>query len=141
MSKSAKTKVNEQFAGESHQLRVQKIHTIRAAMAGLVYRAGKVTTSKRRQFQVRLNRAQLGATKWSEADRQRAMERLEHEIYHMTPVKHKLFDKLFQHHELQLLQEVWTKATGPRRTFTKRMAPMRSAAEEEVYGAVNMTTN
>ena len=54
MSKSAKAKVDEQLATESHQLREQKIHKIRAAMEVLVYGAEKVTTSKRRQFQIRL---------------------------------------------------------------------------------------
>jgi len=57
MSKSAKAKVNEQLARESHPLREQKIHKFRAAMEVLVYRADMVTTSKRRQFQVHLNRA------------------------------------------------------------------------------------
>jgi len=141
MLKSAKAKVDEQLATESHQLREQMIHTIRAAMEVQVYRAEKVTTSKRRQFQVRLNRAQQAATKWSEADRQRAIERLEREIHQMTPVKRKLFDKLFQHHEQQLLQEVGTKATGPRSIFAKKLAQIKTAAEEEVYGAVNLTAD
>jgi len=57
MSKSAKAKVNEQLARESHPLQEQKIHKIRAAMEVLVYRADMVTTSKQRQFQVHLNRA------------------------------------------------------------------------------------
>jgi hypothetical protein len=141
MSKSAKAKVDEQLATESHQLREQKIHKIRAAMEVLVYGAEKVTTSKRRQFQVRLKIARQAATKWSEADRDRAIERLEREIHQMTPVKRKLFDKLFQHHQRQLLQEVGTKATGPRSTFAKKLAQMKTAAEEEVYGAVNMTAD
>jgi len=64
------------------------------------------------------------ATKWSDADWQRAKERLEREIHQVTPVECKLFDKLFQHHEGQLLQEVWTKATGPRSTFAKKLAEM-----------------
>jgi len=90
LSKSAKAKVDELLATESHQLRQQKIHRIRAAMDVQVYGAEKVTTSKRRQFQVRLNRAQQAATKWSEADRQRAIERLEREIHQMTRVKRML---------------------------------------------------
>jgi len=57
MSKSAKAKVDEQLATESHQLREQIIHKIRAAMEVQVYGAEIVTTSKRREFQVRLNRA------------------------------------------------------------------------------------
>jgi hypothetical protein len=59
----------------------------------------------------------------------------------MTPVKHKLLDKLFQHHERQLLQEFGTKATSPRSTFAKKLTQMKIAAEEEVYGAVNMTAD
>jgi len=46
MSKSAKAKVDEQLATESHQLREQKIHKICAAMEVQVYGAEKVTTSK-----------------------------------------------------------------------------------------------
>jgi len=55
MLKSAKAKVDVLLAMESHQLRKQKIHTIRAAMEALVYGAEKVSTTKRRQLQVRLN--------------------------------------------------------------------------------------
>jgi hypothetical protein len=72
MSKSAKAKVNELLAMESHQLWEQYIHTIRAAMEVLVYRAQKVTISKRRQFQVHLKSAWQATTKWSEVDLQRA---------------------------------------------------------------------
>jgi len=59
----------------------------------------------------------------------------------MTPVKRKLFDKLFQHPERQLLEAVGTKATGPRSIFAKKFAQMKTAAKEEVYGAVNMTAD
>jgi len=141
MTKSAKAKVDELLARESHHLREQKIHKIRAAMEVQLYGAEKVTTSKRTQFQVRLNRARQAATIWSDADRQRAIERLEHEIHQVTPAKRKLFDKLFQHHERQLLQEVGTKATRPRSIFAKKLAEMKTAAEEEAYGAVNMTAD
>jgi len=57
MSKPAKAKVDDLLAMESHQLREQKILKIRAVMEALVYGAEKVSTTKRRQFQVRLNRA------------------------------------------------------------------------------------
>jgi len=57
MSKSAKANVDDLLANESHQLCEQKIHKIRAAMEAVVYGAEKVSTAKRRQFQVRLNRA------------------------------------------------------------------------------------
>jgi len=141
MSKSAKAKVDELLARESHHLREQKIYKIRAAMEVQLYGAEKVTTSKRRQFQVRLNRARQAATIWSDADWQRAIERLERVIHQVTPAKRKLFDKLFQHHERQLLQEVGTKASGPRSIFAKKLAEMKTAAEEEAYGAVNMTAD
>jgi len=55
MLKSVKAKLDEHLATESHQLREQKIHKIRAAIEVQVYKAEKVTTSKRRHFQVRLN--------------------------------------------------------------------------------------
>jgi len=50
MLMSAKAKVNEMLAGESHQLREQKTHAMCAVMDVLVYRAQNVTTSNRRQF-------------------------------------------------------------------------------------------
>jgi len=46
MSKSAKAKVDELLARESHHLREQKIHEICAAMEVQLYGAEKVTTSK-----------------------------------------------------------------------------------------------
>jgi hypothetical protein len=55
MSKSVKAKVDELLARESHHLGEQMIHKIRAAMEVQLYGAEKVTTSKQRQFQVRLN--------------------------------------------------------------------------------------
>jgi len=57
----------------------------------------------------------------------------------MTPVKRMLFDKLFQPHQRKMLLEVGTKATGPRGIFAKNLAQIKTAAKEEVYGAVNMT--
>jgi len=55
---------------------------------------------------------------------------LEREIHQVTPAERKLFDKLFQHHERQLLQEVRTKAIGPRSIFAKKLAQRETAAEE-----------
>ena len=63
------------------------------------------------------------------------------QIQHVTSAKCKHFDKLFQHHQQQLLAEVGTVATGPRRTFPTKLVHRRSAAEEEVYGVVNITAN
>jgi len=74
MLKSAKAKVNIMLASKSHHLREHKIHKLCAAMEVQVYVAEKVTTLKRRQFQVRLTRAQQVATRWSEVDRERAIE-------------------------------------------------------------------
>jgi len=81
MLKSAKAKVDEQLATESHQLREEKIHKVHAAMEVQVYRAEIVTTSKRRQFLMLLKSAKPVATKWSEADRDRAIEQLVHKIH------------------------------------------------------------
>jgi len=141
MSKSAKDKVDDLLAMESHQLRDQKIHKIPTAMEALEYGAEKVSPTKCRQFQVRLNRARQVATTWSDAECQKAIERLECEIHQVTPVEHKLCDQLFQHHERQLLQEVGTKATGPTSIFAKELAIITAAAEDEAYVAANMTTN
>jgi hypothetical protein len=46
MSKSAKAKLDDKLATETHQLREHKIHKIHVAMEVLVYGAEKVTTSK-----------------------------------------------------------------------------------------------
>jgi hypothetical protein len=139
--KSAKAKVDELLAKESHQLREQKIHQIRAAMEALVYGAEKVSWTKCRQFQVCLNSVQQAATTWSDADRQKAIKRLERKIHQVTPAKGKLFNKLLQHHERQLLQRVGTKVTGPRHIFAKQLELMKTAAEDEAYGAANRTTD
>jgi hypothetical protein len=85
--KSAKVKVHDLLATESHQLHEQKIHTIRAAMEALVYGAEKVSTTKRRILQVCLNRARQAATTWSDADCPKAIERFEREIHELTPAK------------------------------------------------------
>jgi hypothetical protein len=98
MSKSAQAQVDELLARESHQLREQKICKICASMEVQVYGAEKVTT-KRRQFQVRLNGARQRPTRCSNAGRQRAIDRFVREILQVSPVKRKLFEKLFQHHK------------------------------------------
>jgi hypothetical protein len=69
MSKSAKAKVDDLLERESQLLREQKIHKIRTAMEALVYGAEIVSTTNRRQFEVRLNSARQAATTWSDADR------------------------------------------------------------------------
>ena len=57
MWKSAKAKTDDLVETESHQLHEQKIHKICAAMEVLEYGAEKVSSTKRRQFQVCLNGA------------------------------------------------------------------------------------
>jgi DNA-binding LacI/PurR family transcriptional regulator len=57
MAKSAKATVDELLGRESHHLQAQKIHRIHAAMELQLDWAERGTTSKRRQFQVRLRRA------------------------------------------------------------------------------------
>ena len=141
MSKSAKAKVDNLLATESHQLREQKIHKICAAKEALMYGADKVSSTKCNQFQLRLNRARQAATTRSDADRQKAIERMEHEIHHVTHAQCKLFDNLFQHHEGQLSEEVGTKATGPRSIFAKKLARTKTAAEDEAYRAGNMSSD
>jgi len=74
MSKSAKAKVDDLLATDSHQLHEQEIHIIRAAIEALVYGAEHVFSTKCRQYQVRLNEARHAATTWSDADRQQAIE-------------------------------------------------------------------
>jgi hypothetical protein len=39
------------------------------------------------------------------------------------------------------LQEVGTKTTGPRSIFAQKLAQIKTTAEEEAYGVVNMTAN
>ena len=141
MSKSSKAIVDDLLATESHQLRKQWIHKIRAAMEALVFGAETVSTTKRTQFQVHLNRARQAATAWSDAERQKAIEQLERAIHHVTPAKRKVFDKLFQCHEQQLLPDVGTKPTGPRSKFSKELALKKTAAEDEAYRAANMTAD
>jgi hypothetical protein len=129
------------LARESHHLQEQMIHKIRAPIGVQLYGAQQVTASKRRKFLLRPNRVWQAATTWSDADQQRAIERLQREIHQVTPAKHKLFDKLFQHQERQLLQEVRTKATGPRSIFAKTLAHMNTGAEEEACWAGNITAD
>jgi len=93
------------------------------------------------QFQVCLNRSWQVATKWSDADRQRTKEQLERKFHQLTFVKCKLFDKLFQYHLQQLLQEVGTMATGPRSSFAKKLIQTRTTTEEDISGVGNMTAD
>jgi len=108
-------------------------------MEVLVYRAGNDSTTNQRQVLVSLNWARQAGTKWSDADCQMATVQLECKIYQGTPVKWKLVNKLSQHHEQQLFQEVETKATGPWRIFAKTLAQIKTAAAEEAHGVAHMT--
>jgi hypothetical protein len=85
--------------------------------------------------------ARIAATTWSDADRQKAIKQLERQIHQVTPAKCNLFNKVFQHHRRQLLQEVGKKATGPKSIFNKHCAPMQTAAEDKAYRAANMAAN
>jgi hypothetical protein len=68
-------------------------------METLVVGAENVSSTKRIQFRVHLNRAWQAAISWSDADSQKAIERLEHETHHVTPAQHHHFDKLFRDQE------------------------------------------
>jgi len=103
-------------------------------------RGRNVYNSTYRQLQVRLNSTRQAATKWSDVDQQRAKEWLEGEIHPVTPVKHKVIDKLFQHHEWQLRHGVGTKATSTRSIVTEKPAHITMAGGGEVYRTTNMTT-
>jgi len=92
MLKSAKARVDEEVARESHQLQIERIDKIHTAMNVQVYGAEKVTRTECRQFQVCLNTALQTATKWSDADWESATERLDDEIQQGRPVKPKLFN-------------------------------------------------
>jgi uncharacterized protein (DUF736 family) len=133
MLKSAKAKLDKLVSIQSRQLWEQKIYTICAAMKTLVYGVEMVSTTKHMQFQVSLNRAQQAATTWSDADGQKAIEQLELKIHHITLAKAKLFDKLFHCHERQLLQQVWTRATGLRSTFHTKLRIIQIASEDKGY--------
>jgi hypothetical protein len=61
MSTTWKAKVDDLCATESLQLSKNKIYKMRAAIKALEYGAEKVSSTKRRQFQVCLNRAQQAA--------------------------------------------------------------------------------
>jgi hypothetical protein len=73
--------VDDLLAMESNLLREQRIHKIRAAMEALVYGAEMGSTTKRRQFQLGLNRARQAVMTWSDADRPKEIERLDREIH------------------------------------------------------------
>jgi hypothetical protein len=66
--KSTKAKEDGLLAMESHQLCEEKIHNVGAGIEALLYGAEKVSTTKRKQFQVHLNRVRQVATTWSIAD-------------------------------------------------------------------------
>jgi len=141
MSQYVKPNVDDLLAPEYYQLHEHTIHKIGAAMEALVHGAEKVCSTKRRQFQVHLNRARQAVTTSSDAERQMAIKRFARKIHLVTPAICNLFDKLLQHHERQLYQEVASKATSPRSVFAKQLALMKTAAQDEALGAANMTTD
>ena len=60
-------------------------------------------------------------------------------MHQVTPAKRKIFDKFFQHHVRYLLQEVETKAIGPRSILAKQLAQMKTAVADEAYRLANIT--
>jgi len=141
MSKSAEAKVDNLLATEFHQLCERNIDKTRAAMEALVYEAEKVSMTKCRDFHGYLNRARDTTTTRSDADCQEAIERLEREIHQVTPDKLNLFDKLFQHHEQQLLQEVGTNATSTGSVFTKQLPLINPDDKDEACGVATSTAD
>jgi len=141
MSNSAKATVHDLLPRESQQLCEQQIHKICAAMEVPVYGAENISTAKHRQIKVHLIRARQAATTWSEVDRQKVIERLEHKIHQTTPAKCMLLHKLFQRHDRQYLLEVGTKSTTPKCEFSKELTLMKADTEEEACGVANMTGN
>jgi len=140
ISNTAKAKVDKCCATQSQQLQEHEIHEIRAGMEVQMDKAEKVSTPIWRQFQVHLDLAWQAATKWSYPDQRWAKERLEHEIYQVTPVKYKTFNQLLQCHKQQLLQEVGTKATSPSSTLANNLVQIKTVTEEEVSIAATMTS-
>jgi len=118
MAKSAQAKVDDLLAMESYQFRKQKLHNIHAAMEALVYGAEKVSSTKCRQFQVRLNRAWQAATTWTDADLQKAIERLEREIHRVTPGKCNLFDNF-----ANIMSDNYCRKLGPRQPVPEAFSP------------------
>jgi hypothetical protein len=78
---------------ETYQLHKQQIHKIHAALVPLVYGAETCSATKPREFQVHLRGAHQAETTQLDANRRRAIERLEHEIHQVIPAKCKVFDK------------------------------------------------
>jgi len=141
MSKSAMAIVDDLLATESHQLFEHKIHNIRPALEVPLYGSETVSSTKRRHFQVHLNRARQAATTSSDADHPKGIELFEHEVHQMIPATCKPVNKSFQPHEQQLLHEVKTNPTGPRSIFGKQLALIETAAEDKAYMAANMTAD
>jgi len=59
----------------------------------------------------------------------------------VTPAKCSLFDKLFQYHQQNVLEEVRSKVTGPRSRFPPMLAQTVTDAEKVVYWVVNTSAN
>jgi len=85
-----------------------------------------------------LNRAQQTATNWLNSGQQYAKDHWNHSIHLVMTVNWKLFDKLFSHHNLQLLHEVRTQATAYRIIFANKRTQLTTGAEE-AYRVGNLT--
>jgi len=68
------------------------------------------------------------------------MERYECKIHGLTLAKRKVFDKLFQHHDRQLVQDDGARAMSPESKFAKELAIIKGAAEDKADMAANLTT-
>jgi len=136
MLKSAKAKVDDPMARESYQLCQQMICKICTATEALGYGAERFPQQNVGNFMCA----------WTEPNKQQPLGQMltirrQMSNWRMTPVKRKLFDKLFQCHGRQLLQEVRTKATGPKSIVAKSLALMNTAGDDEAYKMANMATN
>jgi len=128
MSKSAKAKVDELLARESHHLREQKIHNLCSAIKVQLYRAEKVTTSNQRQFRLRMNRDQQAAAIWSDADRQRAIKQLERETHQVTPAKRRL-----SVHYSNIMNDNQCRKSGPRQPIPEAYS-LKTCSNEDCCG-------
>jgi len=89
------------------------IHKLYFGMNVHVHGAQMVAATIQRQCHGGLNRVPQTTSTLSVAHQQLAKEQMECNIHQMTLVKSKALQMLFQHHEQQTLQEVWTNTMSP----------------------------
>jgi hypothetical protein len=125
--KLAIVKVHEQLPTKSCPLPKWMLNGMHAGRDIQMYRAETVTTTNGWECQVCLNWVQPAATTWSDANQQRVIESLEYKIHQVTSLKYKQFNEFIEHHGWQWLQDIGTKPTSPRSTFTKYLAKIKTA--------------